>query len=98
MNKKSKNEHELLVQAVKEILERDDIEIQKSLVSASEISNKFDINNINSIAITVSKLMNLHGASVSDINLYSLFKSYFLDDEKRNTINEIIGEGWRNRY
>lgn len=85
--------HELLIKELRKIFpERPTIKVRKSPVSSNEIHKKFDLDEIHTLAIVCSRFMNLHGASVGDINLYKLFENYFLDPEKRIQINLIIGQ------
>jgi len=51
---------------------------------------KLDIDDINHGVIALTDFFNLSGGSISNVDLYKLLQSYFLDKTKRELINNIV--------
>lgn len=51
-----------------------------------------DTNDINRSVFLIGDFLNYPSGSTGGVKLYKLLQTYFLDVEKREMINEIIGE------
>lgn len=63
---------------------------RRGLITSDKLHDKLSVEEVHHLAILSSRIFNMHGASVGDVDLYKLFRSYFLDPEKRRKINEIL--------
>lgn len=59
-------------------------------INSDEVHKKITYSDTCNLAALTSRIFNMHGASVGNIDLYQLFQAYFLDEEKRKEINKII--------
>ena len=63
---------------------------KRKLISSTTLHEDVSWEEIHRLAIVCSRILNMHGASVGEINLYKLFDAYFLDPEKRREINAVL--------
>jgi len=63
---------------------------RKGHVHSHEVHTEISFTDVNHLAALSSRIFNMSGASIGNIDLYELFQAYFLDEEKRKKINEII--------
>lgn len=84
-------QHRALVKAINELYPNY-FEVRKGVIYSEEVNEKLTLNDTVNLAKITSRIFNMTGASVPNINLYKLFESYFLDLDKREQINEIINK------
>lgn len=83
------DQHRILVDKVNELYPNY-FPKRKGMVYSNEVLEKVSLENTKHLAIIASRLLNMTGGSVGDINLYELFGAYFTNPEKRAEINLII--------
>jgi hypothetical protein len=83
------DQHRALVESINKVYPNF-FEKKRGLVASNELHKKIDLSEVHNLAIICSRVLNMHGASVGDVNLYKLLESYILDENKRRAINEII--------
>lgn len=82
-------QHRMIVEAINKLYP-DYFSKRKGLVHSDAVENEITWTDVNRLAVFTSRIFNLTGGSVGNIDLYKLFQSYFLDNEKREQINEIL--------
>lgn len=91
--------HEKLIEFINKLyLENWELPIKKKIISVKSIENEFSIDDVHHVAIIVSRILNIEGGSIGNINFYKLLESYLLDEEKQKEINKIIGNYLVNNY
>lgn len=83
------DQHRILVDLINNLFP-DYFARRNGFVLSTEIHDQVTSNETRHLAIICSRLLNMQGASVGEINLYELFDSYLLDKDKRALINEVL--------
>lgn len=80
-------QHEATIAELKKIYPKSNFKVRKNQISSFDLHKKITWAETHSLAILCSRILNMSGASVGDINFYKLLSTYILNEEKRAEIN-----------